>query len=163
MAFIDTQKQAFAETFKAKKEEYHVKSQPFKSKLLSFEGIGTGAITWLVVFVLTEVLISGGQYEQNLFLGIISLLAILLLGIYYNFDKKRGSWKLDLTMGIKTAIVYAILDVLVIGLLLNKTSFSYFGFWGTGGSYALLIATPVVMPILSSLIKKRKAKNQISS
>ncbi|MDH4358619.1 MAG: hypothetical protein OEV37_01560 [Candidatus Berkelbacteria bacterium] len=100
---------------------------------------------WVAVFIISEIAISGGRYEFNIYLTIVQLVIILTVLIYFmSVSKlKTKSLKENLIWGLGLAVWFAILDFLIINLLLEKNSLSIYKNWETYIAYGLLLLIPV--------------------
>lgn len=116
-----------------------------------------GFIVWFIVFVLGEILISGGRSEKNIFLLILELIAIIVSVIYINSKNQNQSIIVQLLRGGIMAAVFALLDFLVINLLLESNIKTIYHFWPTYLKYGLLLTAPLIQSQITGLISRKKS------
>jgi len=100
--------------------------------------IGWAALVWLIVFVVDTVLISGGRYEKNLYLGIVSVLFTFVIWLMIVFHQRTDSRRL-IVKTIVAVLTLAVLDFLVRNLLLEKNNLVIYKFWATYAEYGAII------------------------
>lgn len=100
--------------------------------------VGWPLLVWAIVFVIATILISGGRYEKDVYLGVIETIFIFLIWLMVVFRKKTSMRGL-IVETVSAAVVLAVLDFLVRNLLLEKNSFSIYKFWGTYAGYGAII------------------------
>jgi hypothetical protein len=103
-----------------------------------------GLIIWAVVFVVAEIIISGGRHPGNIYLLATSLIIILFISLYSSVKRPVKDIKKSLLRGLLAALVFAILDFLVINLLLEKNNLQIYRSWQSYVQYALVFLVPVV-------------------
>ena len=108
---------------------------------------------WIIVFIISEIAISGGRYEFNPYLTAVQLVIILATSVYFisRLKTKPKTLKDTLFVGLSLAVSFAILDFLVINLVLEKNTLAIYRHWGTYAQYILLI----LIPLVQLLLKKR--------
>jgi len=102
-----------------------------------------GLIVWLAVFIIAEVVISGGLYERGIYLGILSLLVLLIVNLIINFPRPSTAWPAAVWRGAIAAVTFALLDYLVVNLALQGNTFILYKFWASWAAYGLMIGVPV--------------------
>ena len=124
-----------------------LRGKPTKlKKVRPYLGIAKeGLIVWLAVFIVSEVVISGGLYERGTYLGILALLVLLMANLIINFRQPSTIWSQAAWRGVIAAVTFALLDFLVINLALEGNSFITYKFWGTWAAYGLMILIPVAI------------------
>jgi hypothetical protein len=116
-----------------------------------------GLIVWLIVFVLGEILISGGRSEKNIFLLILELIVIITSVIYINLKNRTQSIIVQLLRGGIITAVFALLDFLIINLLLEGNLKTIYHFWPTYLKYGLLLIAPLIQGQITGLISRKKS------
>lgn len=117
-----------------------------------------GAIIWVVNFIISEILISGGRYEKNAYVGVLYLIFAVALILMFNLKKPVDNFIKTLYRGASALITYAILDYLVVAWLLEKNSFAMYRFWGLITTYAVVLVLPILIYLAKNYISSRKVK-----
>lgn len=118
-----------------------------------------GAIFWVVSFIISEILISGGRYEKNAYVGILNLIFAVALILMFNLKKPVSNLIATVYRGGFALITYAILDYLVVAWLLEKNSFAMYRFWGLIATYATILALPAIIYLTKNYLSSRKVKS----
>lgn len=114
-------------------------------KYVSVKGLWQGALAWLIVFIFSEILISGGQYQSGWYLLIFQVIALLAIGIYWKWY--RISW----LRFIWILVIYAGLDLLINGWVFSTSIKVFYTTWQTYIPYAVIV---ILFPItLAAQIK----------
>jgi len=100
--------------------------------------VGWAALVWVIVFIIETILISGGRYEKNLYLGIVSVLFTLVIWLMIVFRQKADFSGLIFKTIVAVAVL-AVLDFLVKNLLLDKNNLAIYKFWATYADYGAII------------------------
>jgi len=111
-----------------------------------------GAVIFLVYFIISEILISGGLYANNIYLEIVTLIIVISLTAFFLAKKLPGDRISAIKRGFANLTSFAILDFLLSNLLLNDNSGSIYKYWGTLTTYAVIL----VLPFLIYYLKNRK-------
>jgi len=122
-----------------------------------------GLVIWLIVFVLGEILISGGRSERNIFLLILELIVIVTALIYLNLKNQNQSIINQLVRGAIMAAVFALLDFLVINLLLEGNLRTIYHFWPIYLMYGLLLVGPLIQDQITGFILRRKSVSPLTN
>ncbi len=103
-----------------------------------------GIIIWLIVFVISEIIISGGRYDQNYFLLAVNLIIILIISLYFSVKRPiKAIWE-ALLRGVVAVLAFAVLDFLVIDLFLLKNNLGIYKNWQTYVIYGLVLLIPII-------------------
>ncbi len=116
-------------------------------------GSAQGAIIYLIYFIITEILISGGRSQQNIYLEIISLIIIISLSTYFVMRRFPQSDTGAIKEGFSNLLVFAILDFLAVNLMLESNSGILYQYWGTLTNYATIL----IIPYLIYRLRMRKS------
>jgi len=111
----------------------------------ALRGSKQGAIIYLVYFVITEILISGGRSQQNLYLEIVSLIIIISLSTYFAIRRFPQSDTEAIKEGFGNLLVFAFLDFLAVNLLLESNSGLLYQYWGTLANYGAILVVPYLI------------------
>ena len=126
-----------------------VKSNKIRALALSkIEAI----IIWIIIFLLSEILISGGRHPFDPFLFGLNIAVIIVLFGYVNIKRPTKIILDALQRAGIAVVVYALLDFLIINLFLEKNNLAIYKTWQTYVIYAVIILIPLA---LSRLGKKR--------
>lgn len=98
---------------------------------------------YLIVFVLGEILISGGLYERGWIFGVVNSFFVLILALAWQYKRKLGTLKDQIIKALLMTIVYAALDFLLVDLLLEKFNNKIYTFWGTYVAYGIILLVPI--------------------
>ena len=102
-------------------------------------------VIWVIVFVINEVIISGGRHSQNYYLFSFNIFALLMLFGYANIRRASGQINEALKRAGVAVLVFAVLDFLIINLLLEKNNLSIYKAWQTYVAYAAIILTTLAI------------------
>lgn len=122
-----------------------------------------GLIIWVIVFVLGEILISGGRSEKNIFLLILELIVIVTSVIYVNSKNQTQPIITQLLRGVIMAVTFALLDFLIINLLLESNLKTIYHFWPTYLKYGLLLVGSLVQGQITGLILRKKSVSPLTN
>lgn len=120
-----------------------------------FPFILNGVMMWFVVFVLAEVIISGGRYEKDLYLFITLLIVTLAMLVCAWIKRKTDGVISSIVRGFATALPFALLDYLAVNLLLEKNSYSIYKFWGYYAIYGLILIFPITAFLIERYVFKK--------
>lgn len=129
-----------------------------KKALALIASKGAVVLSYIIFFVLNEIIISGGKYPYGTYTIMFNV--IVILAILYVFRKKYyvPSTATRIKEGITYSVTFAALDFLVVYLLLYKSNPSIYKSYSTYLYYGLLLVIPIisvyVMPIIN-LVKSR--------
>lgn len=98
-------------------------------------------IIWLIIFIVDEIIISGGRHSQNYFLFTLNIIAILLLFGYASIRRTTPKFADALKRAEVAVLVYAVLDFLIINLLLEKNNLFIYKSWQTYVGYGAVALT----------------------
>lgn len=104
-----------------------------------------GAIIYLTYFIITEILISGGRSQYDLYLEIVSLIIIISLSAYFTIKRVPQNNIESIKKGFSNLLVFAILDFLAVNLLLESNSGLMYQYWGTLANYTAILAVPYLI------------------
>jgi len=141
-----------------KSKEYLAKST---ATVIKFKGsnifrfIMDGIIMWAVIFVLGEIVISGGRNERDIYLYATLLIITLAMLIFRWIRLKTDGIAANIVRGISTVVPFFLLDYLVINLLLEKNSYSIYRFWGFYAIYGVTLLFPVAASLVQGYIFKK--------
>ena len=85
-----------------------------------------GLLIWLTLFVVNEIIISGGRYEKNIYLLVINLILTVFLIIIIGLRRKSKNSIEVLKRGVIYLISNFVLDFLIVNLILQANSLSLF-------------------------------------
>jgi apolipoprotein N-acyltransferase len=103
-----------------------------------FIAVCYAGLVWLVNYIFSEIVISGGIYERSPYLILLNAIIVFTL-IQYIPRKSPGTTQKRIKMAIVYFITFIVLDYLLIFWLLEKQQLSYFQFWGTWVVYAVAV------------------------
>lgn len=118
----------------------------------ALKGSVEGLVIYLAYFIISEIMISGGRYEQDIYLEIVSLIIVISVTLYFIVRRKDLDQVKAINEGFGNLMVFAILDFLMKNLLLDANSGQIYKYWGTLVIYAVVLITPYVV----FQIKKRR-------
>lgn len=142
---IEEMEQEVSESKNTSKRRLRLNATKFKKVWPYLRIVKEGLIVWLAVFIVSEVVISGGLYERGIYLGILSLLVLLIANLSINLRRLSPNWSAGLWRGGIAAVTFALLDYLVINLALEGNSYIGYKFWATWVAYGLMILIPVAI------------------
>lgn len=138
---------------KAKLPRINIKSKFFKTML----GYKLDAIyIYLIIFVIAEIMISGGLYEKGLIFGLINAFFVLVLALAWQYRGTVGSLKDQIIRGAVMMIVYAVLDFLLVDLLLERFNNVIYSYWGTYAAYGVVLLVPILYLLIPRYMKRFK-------
>jgi len=115
-----------------------------------------GAIVWVINFIILEILISGGRYEQDTYIGVLSILFALTIMLFFSLKKPVLGLIDNIYRGASAFLTYAIIDYFVVTWVLEKNNFRLYAFWGQIATYALILVTPIVIELIRKYWLMRK-------
>ncbi|MCX6809374.1 MAG: hypothetical protein NTZ65_01320 [Candidatus Berkelbacteria bacterium] len=121
--------------------------------------IGQGFLIWIVVFVITEVVISGGRSERNLYLIILQAIAVTSLSAYLNRKYISATIISTILRGIVLMLSFALLDYLIVNLWLEHNNLTIYRFWPSYINYVLILITPLVQTKMRDFFSVKKIKS----
>jgi hypothetical protein len=107
-----------------------------------FKNSYEGFWIYLVYFIVSEIIISGGRFEKDIYLEIVELIIVLSLSAYFLMRKPPATDTDAVRRGFMNLVVFVLLDFLAINLLLDQNSGMVYKYWGTLANYALVLAMP---------------------
>jgi len=144
---------------KAKLPRINIKSKFFRTML----GYKLDALyIYLIVFVIAEIMISGGLYEKGLIFGLVNAFLVLVLALAWQYRRRLGSLKDQIIRGVVMMVVYAVLDFLLVNLLLERFNNVIYSYWGTYAAYAIVLLVPILYLLAPRYIKRIK-ENKVST
>ena len=120
--------------------------------------ISEGLTIWIINFVVIEILISGGRYEYNLYISIVSIVIAFFITLFVNLKKPVSDIVNALSRGLSVAISYGIMDYLVVNLLLEKNSLMIYRSWGYLAVYGTILILPVLIKFVANFMDSRKSQ-----
>jgi hypothetical protein len=99
---------------------------------------------YLIVFVIDQILISGGMSEFNPYFIIASGIFLISVQIILIRNKFYSDLKSTIISAVTFLIVFALLDYLIINLWLEKNNLEFYKFWPNYFSYLIVIALPFI-------------------
>ena len=116
-----------------------------------------GLILWLIIFIVSEIIISGGRHPASPYL--VALNAIILIAFFwYQRDYFIGTWLSKAKKAIVVLIVFALLDFLVINFLLYQNNYYIYSTYQTYTYYGLIILLSLVINEITNLITNKIAR-----
>lgn len=98
-------------------------------------------VIWIINFIVSEIIISGGLYARSIWLVAVQLVTIIVF--FLILEKNKPKTKKDKSrMAIKNFAVFAILDLVVIYFGLESSNREFFNFYGTWAVYAFVAGYP---------------------
>jgi hypothetical protein len=119
---------------------------------------------YLIVFILDQILISGGMSEINVYFIIASCLFLIASQILLIRNKFYTDMKSTIISAATFLLVFALLDYLVINLWLENNNLELYKFWPMYFSYLIVAGMPFIRskwdsansPTLNSLLTKQE-------
>jgi len=112
------------------------------------------AAVWLIDFVISEIIISGGLYTRSVWLVLVEILTVSFFLMI--FKQTPQDAKERLKCSITNFITFIVLDFFAVYLLLESSNRDFFRFWGTWAIYLLVFVYPLVR-------LKKKSSSDIGS
>jgi hypothetical protein len=121
--------------------KFRVESIKKVSKISVFREIKLPIIIWIINFIISEIIISGGLYARSVWLVAVQLVTIVVF--FLVLEKSKPKTKKDKSrMAIENFAVFAILDLVVIYLGLESSNREFFNFYGTWIVYVVVAGYP---------------------
>lgn len=142
---------------KAKEKSFFAKYKPiFNYKV-------EGAIIWLVYFIVSEILISGGRYERDTYTYVAAIIFVLTTIITILVRKKTTDIKDAITRGVIWLVVVVVLDYLIVNWLLQGNQLVIFKSWGPLTVYGLTLVSPLAQVVINRYRKTRRESNLLTN
>jgi len=137
-------------------------NKPMSKQILP--SVFKGAQIWLTLFIIAQILISGGKSERNFYYIIVMVILSIAFQLWLISKTRYSSIKPTLISAFAVLITFAILDYLIINLWLHKNNYALYLYWPYYFIYLSLIALPLLrsnlvkikFPNLKSLLTKKK-------
>ena len=148
---VDTNKINFAKPDLSKIKD--ITKKPVISKILSSAYMGL--LCYAVIFILSEILVSGGKSEHNPYF--IAVIAIFLIASQILFIPKKvySETKQTIISALSVTLTIAILDYLIVNLALEKNSLELYKYW----PYYFLYLTTLALPFIRGNWPKKNSVN----
>jgi hypothetical protein len=117
-----------------------------------FSDIKLAAIIWIINFIISEIIISGGLYARSVWLVAVQVVTVIVFLVVIE-KKKPKSKEEKYRVAIANFAVFAILDLAVIYFGLESSNKEFYNFYGTWIIYAVV----AIYPFLN--LKKDSAAN----
>ncbi len=105
-----------------------------------------GLYCYAVIFILGEILISGGKSDRNVYTVIALVIFLIAAQIVFIKREQYSSYKKILLSSITVTLVLAILDYLIINLFMMKNNYEIYKYWPN----YLIYLTTLVLPYIRS-------------
>ena len=122
-----------------------------------------GFVIWLTYFIVSEILISGGRYECDIYTYITAIIFVLAAIITILYRKKTADIKSAIIRGGIWLIIVVALDYLIVNWLLQGNQLVMFKSWGPLTVYGLTLVSPLVQVLLSRFKKTRQDTNLLTN
>ncbi len=116
--------------------------RPMAKEILS--NASTGLYLYLIIFLLGEILISGGMSERNIYFIVTLIIALIASQVALKRNSAYSQWKTALTSSVTYLVIFAVFDYLLINLWLEKNNLEFYKFWPNYLIYLVLVATPFI-------------------
>lgn len=103
-----------------------------------------GLYCYAVIFILGEILMSGGKSDKNPYTIITLVIFLIASQIVFIKREKYSSYKKILLSAITVTLVFAILDYLVVNLFLMKNNYEIYQYWPNYFIYLTTLALPYI-------------------
>jgi len=103
-----------------------------------------GLYCYAVIFVIGEILISGGKSDRNPYTIIVLAIFLIAAQIVFIKREKYSSYKKTLLSAITVTLVFAILDYLIVNLFLMKNNYEIYKYWPNYFIYLATLALPFI-------------------
>ena len=115
-------------------------------------------VAYLIYFIFTEIVISGGRFERDLYLWIVIFVLTVIVEGAFIMGQNIKSLKEAILAGVPFVVVFIALDYGIVNWLLEKNSLSIFKNWETITLYALALLIPTLKLLL---VRPKKDVNQV--
>jgi len=116
--------------------------RPLVSKIL--KGAYQGLLVYVVIFIISEILISGGKSEQNPYF--VAVIAIFMIALQFILIKNEDYTdpKSTITSAVSVTLTIAILDYLIVNLAFEKNNYQIYKYWPFYFTYLTTLALPFI-------------------
>ncbi len=129
--------------FKPKLPKVKIESLRKVREAQIFTDIKLPLIVWLIQFIISEIVISGGLYARSVWL--VAIQAVAIISFLLILEKGKPKTKKEKSrVAITNFAVFVILDLAVIYFGLESSNREFFNFYGTWIIYAIVAAYPFV-------------------
>lgn len=127
--------------FKSRLPKVKIESLKKVREASVFSDIKLPLIVWLIQFVISEIIISGGLYARSVWLVAVQVVTIISFLLILEKGKPKTK-KEKSRVAITNFAVFVILDLVVIYFGLESSNREFFNFYGTWIIYAIIAAYP---------------------
>ncbi|MFH1855400.1 MAG: hypothetical protein ABH810_03290 [bacterium] len=120
-----------------------------------------GLYCYAVIFILGEILMSGGKSDRNPYTIIALVIFLIASQIVFIKREKYSSYKEILLSAITVTLVFAILDYLIVNLFLMKNNYEIYKYWPNYFIYLTTLALPYIRSS-SDKIKADKVRSLLT-
>lgn len=107
--------------------------------------LGRSALVYLVYFLIFEIIVSGGRYENDPYLFAITTMTVVIVE-YLLLDKKTTKkLKGAVFQGLYFAVVAAVLDLLIVNYLLLHNLLATYTTWTSIATYLIMLTLPIAI------------------
>lgn len=130
-----------------------VAKKPLTKKIINSAYLGL--LCYTVIFVLSEILISGGKSEHNPYYIAVIVIFLIAAQILFISKKVYSDLKSTIISAFCVTITIAILDYLIVNLWLGKNNLEIYKYW----PYYFLFVSTLALPFIRSNCSKFKSLN----
>lgn len=103
-----------------------------------------GLLCYAVIFILGEILISGGKSQRNPYFIAVMVIFLLVAQLVIISKNKYSSLKSTIISAVTVTLTIAILDFLLVNFVLEKNSLALYKYWPQYLIYLTALALPFI-------------------
>jgi len=117
-------------------------NKPIVSKILSNAYLGL--LCYAVIFILGEILISGGRSEYDPYFIAFEIIFLIAAQVVFIQKKNYSSSQDTIISAVSVTVTIALLDYLLVNLWLEKNSMNIYSYWPVYLVYLTALVTPFI-------------------